>query len=45
MGQRARMVKDRSKVKGVAVKRRNTSDIKNVPDVKKVVLDKDKKKN
>lgn len=41
MGQRAKIQKDRSKVKGVAVKRKKTSS---VPDVKNVVLNKEKKK-
>lgn len=40
MGQRARVQKNRSKVKGVAVKKRNTS----APDAKDVVLKKEKKK-
>lgn len=44
MGQRAKIQKDRSKVKGVAVKRKNVSSVKTVPDVKKVVLNKEKKK-
>lgn len=45
MGQKARVQKDRSKVKGIAVKRRNTTEVKNAPDVKNVVLNKEKKKN
>lgn len=35
MGQRAKLVKDRSKVKGVAIKRKETQ---NVPDVKKTII-------